>query len=89
MLAPVDVDLGVGEIRQAAGMVEVQVREDNVPHSLAWDPKAGELLHSRCARVAPQAEIQCEEADETGWALVVVHTHAGVGQDGSLIGLYY
>lgn len=89
MLTTVHVDLGVGEIRQATGAVEVQMRQDDMLDGLARDAQAGKLPRGHWAQIRLQAEIQCKEANPPGRRLMVVHAHAGVDQDQPLIGLHH
>jgi hypothetical protein len=52
-----DVHPGVGEIRQAAGMIEVQVRHDDMPDGFGCKAQAGDLAYGGLLRVVVNAEV--------------------------------
>jgi len=62
----------VREVGKAAGMVEVEVRHDNVLDGFGSDAQAGNLADRRAVRILVAAEIEAKEADLQARGVVVV-----------------
>lgn len=87
-LTPVDANLSLVEVPQAAGMKEVQVRQDDVPRGPTCDAQAGALAHVPRAHAALWADTRGEQADDPVGVLLAVQVHARIDQDESSIGVH-
>ena len=87
VLAAVEVDLGVREVGQAAGVVEVQVGEDDVLDGLGGIAQPGYLMTCREGWVALHAEGEAEAAHHARGRRVIVDAEAGVDEDEAVVGL--
>jgi hypothetical protein len=67
-------DLGVREVRQAAGVVKMKVCHHDVADGLGRVAEAGDLADGRLVRVVMNAEVNPEEANDGRRRHVVVQS---------------
>jgi len=60
MFTPMDMDQSLRKVRQPSGVIEMQMRQDNVLNSTGWDSPLRQLAHRRCVWIALQAKIPRE-----------------------------
>ena len=87
-LPAVDVNLSIGEVREASGMIEVQVGHDNVPHLLKRIAEAGDLPDCGTLRVIDNTEGEPEEPDHAGGIGIIVEAKPGIDEHGTLVGFH-
>jgi hypothetical protein len=87
-LAPMNMDLGVREVSEAACVIEVQVCHDDVPDAFAWVSEVGELADGGALGVHVNAEVLEEEANHGRRSAVVVQAESRVYQDRAFVGIH-
>jgi hypothetical protein len=80
--------LSVREVRQAAGMVKVQMGHDDVPDVFGGAAEASDLADGGALRGIVTAEVESEEADLGRRVGIVMQPEAGVYQHRAMIGVY-
>jgi hypothetical protein len=87
VLAAVCVDLSVGEVAKATGVVEVEVGHHDVLDRLGLLPQARELADGGVLGIVRAAQGPTEEADQGPWGHEVVDAEARIDENESLIGV--
>ena len=80
-------DLGMGKIRQSAAMVEVHVRENDMPHSLGTKTQTLDLPDRRFLGVHRNMRDHLEQAYDRGWVGVILQAGSRVDEHQALRGL--
>ena len=87
MLAAVDMHLRLGEIRHAAGMVAVEMRQQQVPHVARRITERLDLPNCRLGRVEPRRGLPDPFAPEPLRLGDVVEPDAGIDERKAVDGL--
>ena len=80
-------DLGVGEVGQAAGVVGVEVGGDDAAHVGGGEAERLDLLERRLSIVGLRARISLKAGAEPAEVAGVLDAEAGVDQDQAVVGL--
>ena len=86
VLPPVNVNLRLRKVRQAAGMVEMQVGQDDVFDLAGRDANPGQLPDGCAFGVEGDAKSQPEEAHQPPGGAVVVQPQLGIHEEQPLPG---
>jgi hypothetical protein len=87
MLTPMHMDSSMGKIRQPAGMVKVEVCQNNMLDGLCLVTESSKLADCRHLRVNPYAQVSTEKAHQPGWTFIVVEAQTGIHQDKALVSI--
>ena len=87
MLAPVDVHLGSWKVRNSAGMIAVEMRQQEVPHLARRITQCLDLLKRRLGRIEPRRRLPDPSATKPLWRCDVVEAKAGIDKRETIIGL--
>jgi hypothetical protein len=74
----VNVYLGVRKVREAAGMVKVQMCHDDVPDGFGWIAESGELADSGVLRVSVNPKGKAKEPNHPRRVGVVMEAKARI-----------
>ena len=85
VLTPVNVYLGARKVREAAGMVKVQMCHDDVTDGFGWIAESSELADSGGLWVGEAAKVKAEEANLPCWVGVVREAKARIYKDKALV----
>jgi hypothetical protein len=85
VLTPVNVHLGVRKVREAAGMVKVQMCHDDVLDGFGWIAESSELADGGVLRVRVNAEIKAKEPNHPRRVGVVMEAKARIYKHKALV----
>jgi hypothetical protein len=88
VLTPVDVDLGVREIREAAGMIKVQMGHDDMPDGFGWIAESGDLADGGALRVGVNTKVDLEESNHASRVGVVMESQARIHEHRAFVRLH-
>jgi hypothetical protein len=87
MLSPVDVHLGTWKVRNSAGMIAVEMRQQEMPHIAGRITQCLDLLKRRLGRIEPRRRLPDPSAPKPLRRCDVVEAKAGIDKRETIIGL--